>query len=80
MPRQSFIKKIKVRADSPSPLHSPLETRALALQPSDPIQENCPVAFFLFTAFISSATSWSEPNTITPDQIKDGDQFRELDR
>ena len=53
----------------------PLETRALALQPSEPIQENCPVAFFLFTAFISSATSWSDPNTITPERVS-GWNFR----
>ncbi len=47
----------------------PSDTSALALHPSDPIQLKCPVAFNRLTAFINSATSWSDPKTITPEKI-----------
>ena len=45
----------------------PSDTRALALHPSLPIQLNLPVAPILLTAFISSATSWSDAKRITPE-------------
>jgi len=60
----------KVKQKETCELFLPSDTRALALHPSDPIQLKCPVAFILFTAFISSATSWSEPKTITPTLCK----------
>ena len=64
-----YLGKLQYKADLKDQylLNLPSETNALALQPSEPIQKNCPVAFSLLTAFISSATSWSDPNTITPD-------------
>lgn len=47
----------------------PSETRFRALQPSDPIHENVPVALFRRTARITSRTSWSEPKMIAPENI-----------
>ena len=47
-------------------LYLPWDTKLLALHPSDPIQVKYPVALFLDTALISSATSWSDPYIITP--------------
>ena len=48
-------------------LNIPSDTRALALHPSLPIQLNLPVAPIRLTAFISSATSWSDAKRITPE-------------
>ena len=45
----------------------PLDTSDLIDQPSDPIHEKVFWALFLLTAFMTSATSWSEANTITPE-------------
>ena len=60
-----WIKQYFVNSSHPN-FYSPSETRALALQPSLPIQVKFPVAFILFTALIRPATSWSEPKIITP--------------
>lgn len=45
----------------------PSETKFLALHPSEPIQENTPVALLRRTARITSRTSWSEPKIIAPE-------------
>ena len=58
--RSTFYKLIRNRTPLASAFYisnPPSYTNALAAQPSDPIQKNCPVAFLRLTAFISSATS-----------------------